>query len=163
MNNTAKIIGATALGLGIAVALPVLGHGYGYGYGGGMHGPNGGGFGPGHMMGYGGMHYGHGYYGANIEQRLGDVKKSLNLTSKQQSAWAQYEQAVKTVVKNKPWENAGTDMAAHFDQMQAHFTQMKAVYDAQQALYATLTEQQKETLNTNLPGPFGAGCDYNNS
>ena len=151
MNNTAKIIGATALGLGIAVALPVLGHGYGYG----MHGGNGGGYGPGHMMGYGGMHEGHGYYGANIEQRLGDVKKSLELTTKQQPAWDQYEQAVKAIAQSRPWENMGTDATSHFDQMQAHFTQMKTVYDAQQALYGTLTQQQKATFDNLMPGPFG--------
>jgi len=153
MNNTAKIIGATVLGLGIAVALPVLGHGYGYG--GGMHGPYGGGYGPGHMMGFGGMHEGRGYFGANIEQQLSDVKKSLELTTEQQTAWDQYEQAVKALAANKPWENSGTNMANHFDQMQAHFTQMKTVYDAQQTLYSTLTQQQKATFDNLMPGPFG--------
>ena len=145
MNNTAKIIGATALGLSIAVALPVLGHGYG----GGMHG---GGYGPQHMMGYGGMH-GYGNYGANIEQRLGDVKKSLELTTKQQPAWNQYEQAVKAMAQTKPGEISGTDISNHFDQMQAHLTQMKTVYDARQALYDTLTQQQKATFDNLMPGP----------
>jgi len=156
MNNLTKIIGATALGLGVAVAIPVLGQGYG----GGMHGPYGGGYGPGHMMGggFGGMH---GYFGGNIEQRLGDLKKSLELTTEQQPAWDQFEQAVKTMAENTPWGNA-TDIDSHFTQMQAHFTQMQTVFDAHKALYDTLTEQQKATFNNHMPGPFGHHYGYNN-
>ena len=148
MSNMTKIIGAAALGLGVAVAIPVLGHGYGGGYG-GMHGPYGGmhgGYGPGHMM---------GNFGGNVEQRLGDLKKSLELTTEQQTAWDQYETAVKSMVESRPWENMGTDAESHFDQMQAHFSLMQAVHDSQKALYDTLTEQQKDTLNKSMPGPFG--------
>ena len=154
MSNMTKIIGATALGLGVALAIPVLGHGYGHG---GMHGGYGGGWGPGHhMMNSGDMHF-----GGNMVQRLGDLKELLKLTNEQQSAWDQYEQAVKSMVESGPWANMGTDAESHFDQMQAHFTQMQAVHDAQKALYDTLTEQQKETLNNYMPGPFGHHYSYN--
>jgi len=153
MSNMTKIIGAAALGLGVAVAVPVLGHGVGGGYG-GMHS----GYGPGHMMGNFGMH---GDFAGNIEQRLGDLKKSLELTTDQQTAWDQYETAVKSMAESKPWENMGTDAQSHFDQMQAHFSQMQAVHNAQQALYDTLTEQQKATINNFRPGPFGHHLGYN--
>lgn len=157
MSNMTKIIGAAALGLGVAVAIPVLGHGFGGGYGnmhgdGGMHGGMHGGYSPGHMMGNFGMH---GDFGGNVEQRLGDLKKSLELTTDQQTAWDQYETEVKSMVESRPWENMGTDAESHFDQMQAHFSQMKAVHDAQKALYDTLTEQQKDTINKYMPGRYG--------
>lgn len=151
-----KIIGAAALGLGVAVAIPVLGHGFGGGYGnmhGGGYGP-----GPGHMMGNYGMH---GNFGGNIEERLGDLKKSLELTSEQQTAWDQYETAIKSMVESRPWENMGTDPQSHFDQMQAHFSQMQAVHDAQKALYDTLTEEQKATLYKYMPGRHGHHLGYN--
>jgi len=111
------------------------------------------------MMGYGGMHYGN--FGENIEQHLSELKTSLQLTADQQPAWDQFEQAVKTMAENRPWDNRGTDAESHFDQMQAHFTQMKAIFDARKALYDTLTEQQKETVNNYMPGPFGHHYGYN--
>jgi hypothetical protein len=107
------------------------------------------------------MHHGHGYYGANVEQRLGDLKKQLELTTEQQTAWDQYEQAVKALAETGPMGNPGTDVESHFNQMQAHFTQMKAVFDARKALYGTLTEQQKETIDNYMPGPFGHHYGYN--
>lgn len=162
MSNMTKIIGATALGLGVAVTVPVLGHGFG----GGMHGSYGGGWGPGNHMGYSeGQPCGQAYYGANVEQRLGNLKESLNLTAEQQPAWDQYEQAVKTMVESRPargphWNNAG-DAETHYAQMEEHFTQMKAVFEARKALYDTLTDQQKETINNYMPGPYGHRLGYN--
>ena len=157
MSNMTKIIGATVLGLGVAVAIPVLGHGYG----GGMHGPSGGGYGPGpgHHM---GMHYGQMQYGANIEERLGSLKESLKLTTEQQPAWDQYEQAVKTMIDGHPrWGKTPADAESHFAQMEQHFAQMKTVFDARKALYDTLTDEQKQTINKSMPGPFGHHFGYN--
>jgi hypothetical protein len=160
MSNLTKIIGATALGLGIAVAIPVLGHGFGAG----MYGPTGGGWGPGHHMGmlHGEMHHG----GGNIEQRLGTLKESLNLTAEQQPAWDQYEQAVKSLSESRPtghpnWDNAPGETEAHFAQMEQHLAQMKTVFEARKALYETLTDQQKETIDNYMPGPFGHHYSYN--
>jgi len=162
MTKMTKIVGVTALGLSIAASIPVFGHGYG----GGMNGPGGGGWGPGNHMGYSGDRPcgQQAFYGANIEQRLGSLKESLNLTADQQPAWDQYEQAVKTMVDNRPaggpWDN-NANADAHFTQMEQHFAQMKAVYDARKALYDTLTDQQKETINNSMPGPFGHRLGYN--
>lgn len=161
MSNTAKILGGIGLGLAIAVALPALGHGYGngYGYGMGMHG---GGFGQGHhMMGNEGMLHGPMHLGANAEQRLGDLKLSLQLTGEQEPAWNRFETAVKNLSASAPWNTPSTDIEGHFDQMQDHLTQMKAVFEARKALYETLTEQQKATVNNYLPGPFGHHYGYN--
>lgn len=171
MNNMTKILGAAALGLGVAVAIPVLGHGFG----GGMNGSYGGygGWGPGHHMGmhngpmnYGPMNHGLMHYGGNIEQNLGELKESLNLTAGQLAAWDQFEQAVKTMLENGPaghpyWGNGGGNADEHYAQMQEHFTQMKAMFDAHKALYDTLTEQQRETLNNYMPGPYGHHYGYN--
>ena len=160
MSNMTKIIGATVLGLGVAVAIPVLGHGYSSG----MHGPygdNSGGYGPGpgHHM---GMHYGQMHYGGNIEERLGDLKESLKLTTEQQPVWAQYEQAVKTMTEGHPrWGKTPSDAESHFAQMEQHFDQMKTVFEARKALYETLTDQQKETIDNYMPGPFGHHYGYN--
>lgn len=153
-NNTARIIGATALGLGIAVAIPVLGHGYG----GGMHGPGGYGPGSGHHM---DMHYGQMQGGAYMEKNLGTLKGALNLTTEQQPAWDQYEQAIKTMIDSHPrWGKTPGDAESHFAQMEQHFAQMKTVFEARKALYETLTDQQKETLNNTMPGPYGHHFGY---
>ena len=164
MSNMTKIIGAAALGLGVAVAIPVLGHGYG----GGMHGPyggNGGGYGggwgpgPGHHM---GMHYGQMHYGGNIEERLGNLKESLKLTTEQQPAWEQYEQAVKSMIEGHPrWGRAYGDADSHFAQMEQHFAQMKTVFETRKTLYEALTDQQKQTIDNYMPGPYGYHYGYN--
>ena len=161
MTTITKIVGMTALGLGIVASIPVFGHGFG----GGMHGPYGGGWGPENHMMYSGDRPCGQAYGANVEQRLGSLKESLNLTADQQPAWDQYEQAVKTMVENRPaggphWNDSG-DADTHFAQMEQHFTQMKAVFEARKALYDTLTDQQKETINNYMPGPYGHHLGYN--
>ena len=160
MSITTKIIGAAALGLGVAIAIPVLGHGYGSG----MHGPDGDGWGPGRHMGMhsGQMHNGPMHYSGNFEERLGDLKVSLDLTDEQQPVWDQYEQAVKSMIEGHPrWSKAPGDAESHFDRMEQHFTQMKAVFEARKSLYETLTDQQKDTVNNYMPGPFGHHYGYN--
>lgn len=170
MNNMTKILGAAALGLGVAVAIPVLGHGFGAG----MHGPYGsyggygGGWGPGHHMGmhYGPMNYGLMHHGGNIEQHLNQLKESLKLTANQQPAWDQFEQAVKTMMENGPaghpyWDNGSSNADEHYNQMEQHFTQMKAMFDAHKALYDALTDQQRQTLDNYMPGPYGHHHGYN--
>lgn len=164
MSNLTKIVGAAALGLGVAVAIPVLGHGFGAG----MHG-NGQTPGAGHHMGmysgqmqHGQMRPGQMHFGGNIEVGLSTLKQSLKLTTEQQPAWDQYEQAVKNMVDSRPaghpnWGNADE----HYAQMEKHFTQMKAVFDAQKALYDTLTDEQKQKVNNTMPGPFGHHHGYN--
>jgi Spy/CpxP family protein refolding chaperone len=164
MSNMTKIAGAVALGLGIAVAIPVLGHGGGYGYG--MHGPyggNGGGWGPGHHMGMhdGQMNYGQMHGSVNVEQNLGDLKASLDLTTDQQPVWDQYESAVKNMIETRPMDRPRTGSAEeHFAQMEEHMTHMQAVFKARKTLYETLTDEQKKTLDGYGPGPYGHHFGY---
>jgi hypothetical protein len=124
-----------------------------------MHG-HGGGYGPGHMMHSDNMPYEQMHSGANVEQRLGNLKESLQLTAEQQPAWDQFEQAVKTMAESEPdgrfhWDDEGSDSETHFAQMQQHLTQMQSVFEARKALYDTLTEQQQETMSGFMPGPLG--------
>ncbi|MDH5327793.1 MAG: Spy/CpxP family protein refolding chaperone [Gammaproteobacteria bacterium] len=160
MSIMTKMVGATALGLTIAVAIPVLGHG-----GAGMRGTQGGGdydHGPGHMgmnfgqMHGGAMHPGQMHFGANTDEALGTLKDSLKLSEEQQPAWNQFEQAVKSMFDNHPqWGSENGEVESHFAQMEQHFANMKTVFESRKALYETLTDQQKETINKTLPGPFG--------
>ncbi len=161
MNKMTKIIGVSALGLGIVVSIPVLGHGIGTA----MHGHDSGAYGPGHhMMHSDGMPYEQMHSGANVEQRLGSLKESLQLTTEQQPVWEQFEQAVKTLAVSEPaghfhWGDAtgneGGDSEAHFAQMEQHLEKMKTVFVARKALYETLTEPQKETMKGFMSGSFG--------
>lgn len=152
MKKMTKIIGMSVLGLSVAVTIPVLA----YEAGTTMHGP-------GHnMMRSGMMPMRMMHSEANVEQHLGQLKESLQLTEDQQPAWEQFEQAVTTMAANKPagpWGHAqgndSGDMETHFAQMEQRMAQMKTVFEARKALVETLTDKQKEAMESFMPGPFG--------
>jgi hypothetical protein len=97
----------------------------------------------------------------NVEQHLGKLKESLQLTKAQQPAWKRFEQAVKTMAANKPLEHnqehhmPDSGMDAHFARMEKNMSEMKSVVEARKALFETLTEEQKQSMENFMPGPFG--------
>jgi hypothetical protein len=146
MSKTKKILGMSALGLGIIVSIPVLAHGPGMA----MHGPGG-------NMKHSGMMHSE----ANVEQHLGQLKESLQITEAQQIAWESFEQAVKSMAANGPMTHnheghtPGGDMDNHFVQMEQRMAQMRSIHEARKALFNTLTDEQKKILENFMPGPFG--------
>jgi hypothetical protein len=157
MSKMTKIIGVSALGLGIAVSIPVLAHEMGTA----MHDHKGCADGSDHKMMHSGMMpKAMKHSEMNVEQHLGNLRESLELTTEQHPVWERFEQAVKTMASNKPMTHAhgnhgpDSNMEDHFARMEQHMGKMKKVFEARKALYETLTEKQKETMKNSMPGPF---------
>lgn len=166
--TTKQFLGiAAASALAIGLANGVFAHGYGPGSGpgwGGHHGMMGGNSG---MMGgysgmqgpYGGPGWMHGGYPAAYNQQdLDQLKTTLGITDKQESAWNVYVDAVKGKAElqnahREAW--AGSDVVTPEQRLgfrQEGLAQRQKLVSATQDLYAVLTPAQKASA-TDLLGP----------
>ena len=182
MKRTSKIALAvgTALTLGIAATV-VNAHPYGYGmgWGGGPgYGMHGYGMGPGYgPRGDGEPCYGPGAgfgpgarFGANpaaVDDRLADLKVTLGITAKQESAWKAYADNVKQHAEKrqelfaKMRESRAAGSAPEMLEQRAEIAKLRQADLESRAkafkdLYAALSKEQKEIADRTLAG-FGPG------
>jgi len=183
MKRTTKIALAVGAALSLGVAATVVNahpSGYGMGWGGGPgygmgYGMHGYGMGPGYGPGAGGepcfgpAGYGAGpgaRFGANpgaVEDRLADMKVTLGITAKQESAWKAYADNVKThAEKRQEWvakmrESRTSGTAPEMLAQRAEIAKLRQADLESRAkvfkdLYATLSKEQKEIADRTLAG-----------
>lgn len=147
---------------GLMPGMGMMGDGCpGYGQGAGERGPR-----HGMMGGPGMMHrWGHdaGKSGELLEERLGELKKELDIGEKQEEAWNAYADAVEArfttmqgmhdAMHNAMFEGDAIDrMEARISMMETMLGSMKALVPAVKALYAVLPEDKKDKANALLGG-----------
>lgn len=130
-----------------ASAMPMQGHGQGHGYSHGNRDPK-------EMM---------ARWQARHDQRMAELKKELQLTPAQESAWTQFAGAMRppASMPQHPNREAMARMTTpeRIDQMQAMHKQRQAEMDrhaeATKAFYASLTPEQKKKFDAHTAQAMG--------